>query len=229
MRRRAQPPPQATQGPIAAPATSEPALEPGDGDRFGGQPPEAKDQPPYGGDGGEPIPPVPTGPETGLAFRRGDFVFDPYTYGMDQIFQVVQGGPKVTFVVGGLFEEPTPVLTADLQSLQDSIEPNDPAGTTGLPAVPASRVITAVRKHVIRTTHIRTANDEGILRLQMLQEGIGRIGPSLAELGIAGAGILLTYTALKGLVDKLLRERVQSKEQRRDYDYENNDLLFSYL
>jgi hypothetical protein len=170
-----------------------------------------------------PIPPPEPQPNQG--FKKGDFVFDPYGFGQDVIFQVVGSAGPLTFVVGDLFEEPTPVLTEDLQSLQDTL-----SSIPGAPAMPeqqddGGRTFSALRSYVIRT-----ANDEGILRLQMLKEGIDRLAPAMG-VGL-GVGLLLTYKVLKGMVEKMLKERVNAHEQSRDYGHpdqmDSNVSYFTY-
>lgn len=199
-----EPRPQAVQGPVAAPATSGPAM-PQSGPPPGGQPPEVE-RPPFGG-----TPAKPEAPEAENPFQKGDFVINPWAYGSDVILQVHQPAGRLTFVVGDIFDEPTPVLTADLQSVQDSIgSDTDPNEAADVEAV--HRTLSA-----LRTSVLRTANDAGILRVQMLKEGIDRLAPAILALGAAGAGVFLTYHALKGMVESMLREKQQARQESQDY------------
>lgn len=151
------------------------------------------------------------------SFRPGDLVLAPYIYGADVILQVVQPGDKLTFVVGDVFQDPQPVLTSDLQPLQDAME-EAPAET-----------VEAIRSHVHRTAkRARTvvANEIGVLRLQMLEEGLDRLQSEIVGFGM-GAGLVTTFKSLQGMVTKLLQERQSSRQERGDYPYET-DAFFDY-
>ena len=142
-------------------------------------------------------------------------VYAPYSHGADIVFQVTAPGPELTFVVGDIFDDPTPLLTAELVPLQDSMSA-DP-----------SSALTAVRRHVLRTAKRAQANDQGILRLKMLKEGLDRIGSDIVAAGITAAGIVVTYNALKGIVNKVLNEQKQAHQEPEDYAYRHPG-FFSY-
>jgi len=160
-------------------------------------------------------PPSPqnSGPEKPkqATLKRGDLVFSPYTYGRDVMFEIVRPGAVLSFVIGDVFNEPTPILTAELQSLQDVVKD--------------TKSLQSASAYVIRTAKKVHANDAGLLRLQMLNEGLERLRPAVEAAGIAAG--FITYNALKGIVERVLKDRSSAREQRADYPYESS-MFFDY-
>lgn len=181
------------------------------------QTPQKQGNQPENGDGpsksqeGTPVPQKPK-QKSKPPMRKGDLVFSPWTYGANIILQVVKPGPKLTFVIGDFFHEPTPVLTSELQPLQDAI------------GADSSKTMSAARLYALRSLR-HTANDQGILRLQMLQEGLDRLQPAVEAAGVATG--ILTYLALKGILEQVLKDRTSAREQRPDYPYES-EMFFQY-
>lgn len=138
-------------------------------------------------------PPAPPAQREG-SLASGDLCYDPFGLGRNVVLQVVSTVGPLTFVTGDVFDKPEPYPTAHLQKLtvQETIRE-------------AQRMV-------------RTAEDLSILRLQMLKEGVERLSP--AVLAVGGMTLLLTYNALKGLVEKVLNERTQAQSLGPDYDQE---------